>query len=130
MGKDLSEMQFGRLTAKEIVGKGTHSQGNLWRCECSCGGEKIVPARYLLSQHTRSCGCINREIKENAIKKSDRWSRLEADESVRYDTPENGHRAIWRFKRDCGFLFQLHENYCKHTNFMLFCISYKYMRRR
>lgn len=107
MGKDLTGMQFGRLTAKEIVGKGTRSQGDLWRCECTCGGEKIVPARYLLRRHTRSCGCINREIKENSIKKGDRWGRLEAVEFVRYDTPERGHRAIWVFKCDCGSIKEI-----------------------
>jgi len=98
--KDLTNMQFDRLTAREIVGK--DKRGYLWRCECSCGGEKIVPASYLLNKHTRSCGCINREIKENAIKKGDRWGKLEAQEFVRYDTPERGHQAIWLFKCDCG----------------------------
>ena len=99
--KDISNQQFGRLTAKEIVGK--DKKGYLWRCECECGGEKIVPAAYLLNQHTRSCGCIVREIKENSIKKGDRWGLLEAVEFVGYeDLPTGKRRAVWKFKCDCG----------------------------
>ena len=101
MKKDISNQQFGRLTAKEIVGK--DKKGYLWRCECECGGEKIVPAAYLLNQHTRSCGCIVREIRENSIKKGDRWGLLEAVEFVEYaDLPTGKHRAVWKFKCDCG----------------------------
>ena len=48
MKKDLSNQQFGRLTAKEIVGK--DKRGYLWRCECECGGEK----KYL--QHICAMG--------------------------------------------------------------------------
>lgn len=101
MKKDISNQQFGRLTAKEIVGK--DKKGYLWRCECECGGEKIVPAAYLLNQHTRSCGCIVREKKENSIKKGDRWGLLEAVEFVSYEVLSSGkRRAVWKFKCDCG----------------------------
>ena len=101
MKKDLSNQQFGRLTAKEIVGK--DKRGYLWRCECECGGEKTIPAAYLLNQHTRSCGCIVREKKENSIKKGDRWGFLEAVEFVEYEMlPSGKRRAVWKFKCDCG----------------------------
>ena len=101
MKKDISNQQFGRLTAKEIVGK--DKRGYLWRCECECGGEKIVPAAYLLNQHTRSCGCIVKEKKENSIKKGDRWGFLEAVEFVEYEMLSSGkRRAVWKFKCDCG----------------------------
>lgn len=39
---DLTDQSFDLLTAREIVGK--DKRGTLWRCECECGGEKIVPA--------------------------------------------------------------------------------------
>lgn len=101
MKKDLSNQQFGRLTAKEIVGK--DKKGVLWRCECECGGEKIVPAAYLLNQHTRSCGCIVKEKRENSIKNGDRWGLLEAVEFVKYEVlPSGKRRAVWKFKCDCG----------------------------
>ena len=105
MKLDLTNQPFGKLTAKEIVGK--DKRGYLWRCECECGGEKVVPASYLRNGHTQSCGCIIKNIKENSIKKGDRWGRLEADRFVRYDTPERGYQAIWLFKCDCGTLKEI-----------------------
>ena len=38
--RDLTNMQFGRLTAKEIV-RMDKSKGAIWRCEC--GNEKVLP---------------------------------------------------------------------------------------
>ena len=101
MSRDLTEMKFGLLTAKEIVGKSP--KGNLWRCECECGGEKIVPAAYLLKEKTRSCGCLVKNIRENSIKKGDRWGMLEAVEFVEYAGKTSGkRRAVWKFRCDCG----------------------------
>ena len=101
MTKDISEKTFGLLTAKEIVGRS--KRGTLWRCECECGGEKIVPAPYLQNHHTRSCGCIVKGIRENAIKKGDRFDMLEAVEFVGYTTRATGKRqAVWKFRCDCG----------------------------
>ncbi len=56
------------LRQKEIVGK--ERKGYLWRCECECGGEKVVPASYLRNGHTKSCGCIMKNIRSNSIKKA------------------------------------------------------------
>lgn len=95
---DLTNMQFGRLTAREIVRK-DKSKGAIWRCECSCGGEKEVAASYLLNKKTQSCGCIKREQKEASIKKDQKFGLLTAVEFHHYD--EN-HKAHWLFKCECG----------------------------
>ena len=101
MKNDLTNQTFGLLTAKRIVGK--DSRGYLWYCECQCGGEKVVPAVYLRNLHTRSCGCLGRKIKENSIKKGDRWGFLEAVEFVEYETrPDGKRRAVWLFRCKCG----------------------------
>lgn len=118
MGKDLTGMQFGRLTAKEIVGKGTRSQGDLWRCECSCGGEKIVPARYMLNQHTTSCGCINAEKKAKLDITGQRWGRLVAVKHVGYTEKKNGERmmrqSVWLWQCDCGNTKEIPATEVKH----------------
>lgn len=49
---------FGRLTPVEDVGVDPISRLRLWRCTCSCGGEKIVPTASLTHGGTTSCGCI------------------------------------------------------------------------
>lgn len=63
--KDISGMRFGLLAAEEMVGKkGKHC---LWRCRCDCGGEKIVPAAYLLNSHTKSCRCLYKESRKDCV---------------------------------------------------------------
>lgn len=56
---DLTGKQFGRLTAQKRVG--TKQRSPLWRCSCICGNQVDVVARSLLSQNTRSCGCLHKE---------------------------------------------------------------------
>lgn len=52
---DLTNRQFGRLTAKVPVGQ------RAWLCVCSCGNQKTVSVQSLRSGKTRSCGCLHRE---------------------------------------------------------------------
>ena len=77
MKKDITNQKFGRLTAKEVV-RTVPGKGSIWRCECECGGEKEVPAAYLLNGHTRSCGCINAERQARLDITGQRWGRLVA----------------------------------------------------
>lgn len=50
---------YGQLTPTKRVGR--YATGNaFWLCECACGNRCVVPARHLLSHHTRSCGCLRR----------------------------------------------------------------------
>lgn len=72
MKKDITNQKFGRLTAKEVV-RTVLGKGNMWRCECECGGEKEVPAAYLLNGHTRSCGCMNAERQARLDITGQRW---------------------------------------------------------
>lgn len=50
--KDRTNIKYGKLTAKEYLGK------SMWKCICDCGKEKIVYGGHLESGHTKSCGCI------------------------------------------------------------------------
>ena len=34
----------------------------LWLCRCNCGNERIVAGSSLRSGHTKSCGCLAREV--------------------------------------------------------------------
>ena len=57
--KDLMGKKFGRLKVIEYVGISNHSA--LWKCKCKCGNEKIIVGNDLISGHTKSCGCYQRE---------------------------------------------------------------------
>lgn len=55
--KDLTGIQFGKLTAIEILGKDAKGR-IIWNCTCSCTGRtKPVLAAYLSRGTTGSCGC-------------------------------------------------------------------------
>lgn len=91
--KDMAGQKFGLLTAKEYVGRDKFNNA-LWRCECECGGEKIVSRKKLISGDTRSCGCIHEKQIEGQ-----RFGRLVAIKKV----GRNAHRNnLWLCKCDCG----------------------------
>lgn len=58
---DLEGQHFGRLTVIEESGRTVDSKV-LWLCRCQCGTTLEVRGTYLRSGHTKSCGCLNREI--------------------------------------------------------------------
>lgn len=52
---------FGRLTAIKRVG--TNKRNNaIWLCRCECGEETSVPATKLITEQTRSCGCLWEDV--------------------------------------------------------------------
>lgn len=57
---DLTGQYFGRLVvlSRSYPGKGWHQY---WNCQCDCGVEKRISQDNLLSQRTKSCGCLRRE---------------------------------------------------------------------
>ena len=61
---DLSGRKFERLTCVKDVGR-TKGHNVLWLCKCECGNETIVAAGRLMSEGTKSCGCLQKE--RNAI---------------------------------------------------------------
>ena len=68
--KDLTNQQFGYLIPLEIVQNNTNSEGNIWRCKCTCGCNRediLVPSHRILSGNTRSCGRIKRSHGEKDI---------------------------------------------------------------
>lgn len=61
---DLTGQVFERLVVKERT-KFLNSEGAPrygWLCECSCGQQIVVSGADLRKAHTRSCGCLQREL--------------------------------------------------------------------
>lgn len=58
--KDISNQVFGRLIALEEISFG--KQGSLWKCKCSCGNYAEALSGLLSAGHTKSCGCLGRDI--------------------------------------------------------------------
>lgn len=65
--RDITGHRNGRLVAVECVSRNSEGRA-MWRCQCDCGGEKIVQANNLLREAgTKSCGCLRSEA--NAAKR-------------------------------------------------------------
>lgn len=64
LNKDLGK-KYGRLTVIEIIKpkKGLTK----WKCKCDCGNEYIGIGKYIKYGNIKSCGCIVKELQENAI---------------------------------------------------------------
>lgn len=68
--KDLTGQQFGRWTVLEYAETTNHGAA-LWWCQCSCEKKTIkkVYASHLMRGESLSCGCINREISSENLRK-------------------------------------------------------------
>ena len=58
---DLTGQRFGRLVVIKLsTPKGT--KHHKWLCKCDCGNECVVLGYNLVGGHTKSCGCLNKEV--------------------------------------------------------------------
>lgn len=89
MKYDLAGKTFGRLTVIEPIGNPDLIRSK-WRCKCECGGEKDVMAWGLLSENTKSCGCLHRD---NGAISSMRYRR-------RHGATKSHEYRIWRTMKD------------------------------
>jgi hypothetical protein len=60
--RDLAGMKFGRLTVIGLTSERRHGH-RLWRTLCDCGVEKIVAGSHLTRGQTKSCGCLQAEMR-------------------------------------------------------------------
>lgn len=70
--KDLIGQRFGRLVVQYEAEPYYTSGGNRkvkWHCLCDCGKELNVSSGELLQGKTLSCGCYNREVNSERMKK-------------------------------------------------------------
>ncbi len=61
---DLTNQKFGRLT---VIKREENDIRNCaqWLCKCDCGNTIIVSGNHLRTSHTRSCGCLQKEVCSN-----------------------------------------------------------------
>lgn len=67
---DLAGKTFGRLT---VIGRTDRPKGNkygtFWLCKCSCGSIRAVNSRSLVSCRSKSCGCLQRDIAKDELRR-------------------------------------------------------------
>lgn len=72
--RNVQGQPYGWLTPEELLGAWVRpirgvwrSGGSLWRCRCSCGGEKVCPLDWLQRGAVRTCGCSLRYASQNGM---------------------------------------------------------------
>lgn len=72
--RDLHGHRNGRLVAVEVVGRNREGRA-MWRCDCDCGGSKVVQANNLTRESgTKSCGCLLREANSAKVRAEGAWN--------------------------------------------------------
>ena len=65
---NMEGLKYGRLTV--IRREDNESTGQArWLCRCDCGKLRIVRGIALRAENTRSCGCLNREVARDKMRK-------------------------------------------------------------
>lgn len=96
IGKDLTGMQFGKLTVLKKSGNKAKDGNPLWLCRCECGNMIETTKRRLITGNTSSCGCGKKPPLKDWIGK--RFGKLTV---TAYAGKEKGFH-MWHCHCDCG----------------------------
>lgn len=102
--KDLTGLQFGKLTVLKKSGKKAKDGNPLWLCQCDCGNKIEVTKRRLITGNTRSCGCA--KISQMNDLTGKRFGKLTV---LSYVGKENGFH-IWHCQCDCGKITDVRQS--------------------
>jgi hypothetical protein len=109
--KDLTNMQFGKLTAIESIDlnpKGRSGKHAIWRCRCECGNFTEIASCDLQSGRIKSCGCLARSDLTGQ-----RSGLLTAIEPTNKRKREN---IIWLCRCDCGSVIEVRSSEFKNKS--------------
>lgn len=111
MAEDLTNLQFGKLTA---IKRGDNDKSGhvRWWCKCGCGNPKLilVAAGHLKSGHTQSCGCLS-SVAEFEL------SQFLTDEQIIFDTQYKFDDC--KYKRRLPFDFAIFHPQNKKLLFLI-----------
>ena len=89
----------GRWTVIERGPDGIDKHGNKyvrWWCQCDCHGDqskKLLRTHTITSEDSKSCGCWNREIHKDVMKKNKRYNKL-TEEEIKAKVEAKGNQFI------------------------------------
>lgn len=100
MIEDITNQRFNKLLVLEL--DEIKNSCNYWKCLCDCGNTRIVRGDNLRSGHTKSCGCLHKEMLSQRNKIDligQRFGRLVVLEEAGRD---KWGSTMWRCRCGCG----------------------------
>lgn len=98
--EDLTGKVFGRLTVLQ-----RDAESAKWICKCSCGNITKVTTTHLKSGHTKSCGCLQKDIASDTHAIDLTGQRFGMLTVVTKDFERStSQRVFWICRCDCGNL--------------------------
>lgn len=120
--KDLTGQRFDRLTVIRRAEDHVSPKGRRyvrWLCKCDCGNDVIVFSGNLGRSHTMSCGCLNKEVASETMKKYNTYDLsgeygigyTEKGEKFYFDLEDyNKIKPFYWYKDDNGYLLAYTKN--------------------
>lgn len=100
---DLTGQKFGRLTV--LYKSFLKGKNWFWHCICDCGTEKDIDGRNLRGGHSKSCGCLNKELSAERQKQTavDLTGKVfEYLTVIKRQGSDSRGEAKWLCKCECG----------------------------
>lgn len=104
-GKDLTGQKFNRLTVIEKTPQRTKDRNIIWKCLCDCGKECFIDSSALISNNTKSCGCLNTETRTilGQSHKKDLTGMVFGKLTVIKDSGQRyNNNILWNCQCECG----------------------------
>lgn len=97
--KDMTGRRFGSLTVTEYAGR--RGRNHYWKCQCDCGCQAEVSQNNLVSGHTKSCGCLQRQSPANNMRLVDGTSVAMIEKRMVSPIASNksGYNGVYRERR-------------------------------
>lgn len=98
---DLTGQTFNRLT---VIGKADIRKSNrvTWHCKCICGNECDVITNHLTSGHTKSCGCLQKEVTAKMNPALDLTGQKFGKLTALQRAPSRNKFTYWKCQCECG----------------------------
>ncbi len=106
MGKiiDITNNTYERLTVIGFSHTDKHGKAH-WKCRCSCGNEITASANLLKKGHTKSCGCLKKEVTAKRGKNNLKDLKGKVFGKLTVLERADGKRqnsALWLCRCECG----------------------------
>jgi len=103
--EDLTRLHFGHWMVVEFAGYDSRLKTK-WLCRCDCGSIKAVLSFQLKSGRSKSCGCLNRQLKSVALANR---NYIHGEAKRGHLTPE--YRAWTEMLKRCAPNFYQYKDY-------------------